>query len=488
MNYMKILLINPPVFNDIGRVLADTPPLGLLYLAAFLEKNGYSDVKVIDADIARLNWQDLKDLLIKEKPDIVGITGPSFVVPALIKTAEIVRNNLTNCLIIAGGFGPTKETEKVLKGTNQVIDFVVMGEGEKTLLELVKKIESGSKDFKDINGLAYLDETNNLIITQAREVIKDLDSLPWPAYHLLYPGFSKYGGMHAKYKEMGRPNATMIASRGCPHRCTFCSLGTRMYRARNPKDIVAEMEFYKNKFQVKSIQLYDDEFIGLSPKQSEWIKEICDEIIKKGLHKSLAFLVQGRCSQFVDLETLKKMKEANFVWIWWGVESGSQKVLDSIKKDIKIENVIKDFALAKEANIKSLMFIMIGFPGEIPADIKLTAELIKKVKPDHIRIHIVTPYPGSELRKYLEEHNLLETTDCYKFNTRRDVIHHTKEMTAQEIKKYYQMLIFRFENGYWYFIKFLAKSLITIDGWKKLLKRIKMMINYFFNWLKVNFS
>ncbi len=485
---MKILFINPPVFNDIGRVLADTPPLGLLYLAAYCEQNGYPETKIIDADAAKLTWSQLEEVFIKEKPDIVGITGPSLVIPALIKTAELARKNLPGGKIITGGFGSTKEPEKVLKLGNFAVDFIVMGEGEITFLELLKKIESGANDFSEISGISYLDNNKNLVTTSQRDYIKDLDSIPWPAYHLLYPEFSRYGGMHAKYKEMGSPNAVMVASRGCPHRCLFCSLGSRMYRYRDPKKVVDEMESYLDRFQVKSIQLYDDEFIGLSPKQNEWIEELCNEIISRGLNKKLSFLVQGRCSQFVELETLKKMREANIVWVWWGVESGSQKVLDLIKKDIKVENVIKDFYLAKMAGIKSLMFIMIGFPGETPADIKLTAKLIKKVKPDEVRIHIVTPYPGSEMRKYLEENNLLETTEYYKFDTRNNVIHHTKEMTAEEIKKYYRMLIFRFENGYWYFIKFFAKSLLTIDGWKKLIKRIRMFFEYIFNWSKINIS
>ncbi|MFA5029376.1 MAG: radical SAM protein [Patescibacteria group bacterium] len=482
---MKIILINPPVCNDIGHKLADTPPLGLLYLASFLEKNGYREVKVVDADVALMSWPALRDFLIKEKPEIVGLSGASLVLPALIKTAQLAKEALPGVITIAGGFGPTKEPEKVLRDSSGSIDFIVRGEGEVTLLEMVKQIESREKRYNQIKGLAYLDQ-NNLVITESREAVRDLDSLPWPAYHLLEQKFSDYGGMHARYKEMGRPNAVMIAARGCPHRCTFCSLGSRLYRQRNPRDVVDEMESYVKKFQAKSIQLYDDEFVGLSPKQNEWINQICDEIIRRDLDKKLSFLVQGRCSQFVDLKTLQKMRQANFRWIWWGVESGSQKVLDLIKKDLKIENVIRDFSLAKQAGIKSLMFIMVGFPGETPADIKMTAALVKKIKPDDIAIHIVTPYPGSEMRKYLEENNLLETTDYYKFNTRRDVIHHTQEMTAEEIKKYFHLLVFRFSNGHWYFIKFFFKSLTTIDGWKKLFKRIKMAFSYFSSWFKIN--
>jgi len=482
---MKILLINPPVFNDIGEILSHTPPLSLMALAAFVEKNGYPDVRVIDADLAQLTWQNLRDLLIKEKPDIVGITGPSFVLPALFKTAEITREALPDCTIVTGGFGSTKEPEKVLESVNRAVDFIVMDEGEITFLELIKRIESKSKDFSNINGLAYLDKSSKLIITQPRDYIRDLDSLPWPAYHLLEPDFSKYRGMHAHYKEMPCPTGILFASRGCPHRCTFCSLGSKMYRVRSPKDVVNEMEFLKNKFGLKSIQVYDDEFLGMSSQQNRWVEELCDEIIKKGLNHKLTFLVQGRCSQFVELETLKKMRQAGFVWIWWGVESGSQKILDFIKKDIKVENVIRDFDLAKQAGIKSMMFIMVGFPGETKADIKLTAKLIRQVKPNQVRIHILSPYPGSELRKYLEEHNLLETTDYYKFDSRRNVIHHTKEMTAEEIKKNFRLLVFRFENGYWYFVKFMAKSLLSFDGWKKLFKRAGLTIGYFWDWFKM---
>ncbi len=176
------------------------------------------------------------------------------------------------------------------------------------------------------------------------------------------------------------------------------------------------------------------------------------------------------------------MRAAGIAWVAWGVESGSQKILDSIKKDIKVENVIKDFALTKKAGIKSLAFMMLGFPGETPADINLTARLVKKIKPEITRFHIVTPYPGSELRKYLDECNLLETTDDYKFDTRINVIHHTKEMTAEEIKKYYKLLVFRFENSRWYYVKFLAKSLISVDGWKKLLKRSGIIRDYLLGW------
>ena len=484
---MKIVLINPPIWNDLGKVLASTPPLGLLFLAGYLEKNNYSDIKVVDADALKMTWQDLEDLFKKEQPDIVGVTGPSFVLPALFKTVELVKKILPKTKIITGGYGSTVEPEKVLKHKNGLIDFIVMNEGEITFLELVKAIESKQKDFNKINGLAYL-EKNKAIFTQKRDFIMDLDSIPWPAYHFLTPGLLEYRGLHADYKEMPRPHGILFASRGCPHRCAFCSLGRKIYRARSPKDIVDEMEFYKNKFGIRSIQVYDDELIGMSPQQNKWITELCNEIISRGLNKKMTFLGQGRCSRYIKLETLKKMRQAGFVWIWWGVESGSQKILDFITKDIKVENVYRTFDLAKKAGLKSMMFIMVGFPKETQADIKLTAKIIKEVKPDEVRIHIVSPYPGSKLREYFEEHNLLETDDYYRFDSRKNVIHHTDEMTAGEIKKNFRLLVFRFENGYWYFIKFFIKSLLSLDGWKKLGKRAHILIEYFSGWVKISSS
>ncbi len=483
---MKILLVIPPVFNDIGRVLSGAPPLSLLYLASYLEKNGYKEIEIIDADKAMITWNELGILFSEKKPDIVGITGASVIMPAIIKTAEVARKSLPNAKIIVGGFAASSEPEKILRSSNKAVDVVVNGEGELTLLELVQKTEKNIKIYNEVKGISYLDEKGKFITTERREYIKDLNSIPWPAYHFLNTEFLSYIGMPANYKEMKRPTAVMLTSRGCPHRCAFCSLGSKMYRERNIKDVVDEIEFYKNKYGINSIQLYDDEFVGMSHKQNERVEAICDEIINRGLNKKLSFLVQGRCSQYINLKTLEKMREANIVWMWWGVESGSQKILDFIKKDIKVENIIKDFYLARKAGIKSMMFIMTGFPKETPADIKLTANLIKKVKPDQVRIHINSPYPGSELRKYLEERNLIDCHDYYKFDTRLTVNHHTEEMTSEEIKKYYKMLVFRFENGYWHFLGFLVLSLLKIDGWKKLFGRLKMASSLIFSWLKIN--
>lgn len=489
---MKILLINPSAYADNGKSKTTSPPISLLYLAAYLEKNGYTDTKVVDTDKQKFTWQDVRELFLKEKPDVVGIGGTSIYMPSTIKTAQIAKEVLPNCLVVAGGYGPSNEPEKVLR--TQAVDFVIIGEGEETLLELVKAWEVNQCESPDdINGISFINQAGEIVFTKKRDYIKDLDSLPLPAYHLLTPEFSAYPGTPLdpkKFYEMKKPIVTVLASRGCPHRCVFCSLGSKMYRQRSPKKVVDEIELYKNKFGVKSVAIYDDEFIGMSPQQNEWVKEICEEIIKRNL--GLRLLTEGRCSQFLELEILKKMKEAGFAWLWLGVESGSQRLLDEvIHKDIKIENVYRAFALAKEAGLKTLMFLMVGFPTETLGDIKSTIKLVKKIKPDLASIKIVAPYPGTELRRYLEAHNLLENklenwSDYHKLTTDRYVNHHTQEMTAEEIRKYHRLLMFKFGHERWYFIKFGLKSLTTLDGWKKIFKRIKIVIENLSNYQKIN--
>ncbi|MFA5022536.1 MAG: radical SAM protein [Patescibacteria group bacterium] len=475
---MKVLLVNPPLCN-FRKSSAHSMPMGLLYLAAVLERDGY-EAKVIDADALKLTWEKLRERLKAENPNLVGITSTSLSWPAMTETARICKEVLPNSKIIVGGFGATLEPERALNDCAE-IDFVCLGEGEKTIIDLVKALES-NLPIREVKGLVIRDG-NGLLRTEKQETIMDLDTIPPPAYHLLEPGFESYSGVHGDYQGIEPPSIVMFASRGCPHRCIFCSLGSKVVRSRSPKKVVDEIEFYKNKFKVKSVLIYDDEFIGMSTMQNKWILDICDEIIKRG-HDDLGYLVEGRCSQFVDLAVLKRMKEAGIKWVWWGVESGSQKVLDSIKKDITIANIKRTFALTRQAGLKSLMFIMTGFPEETEEDVKKTADLLAEVKPDKCRIHIVTPMPGSELFRILNEQKLIDEYDFLEYNMRGRAVHHTKYFSQEEIKKNYEMLKFRFEEGHKKFIKVFFTSFLSVKGLKKIPRRIKKVFVYGLKWLK----
>jgi len=478
---LKVFLINPPIHNFLGDCRGNTTPLGLMYLAAVLEKAGYQP-KILDAESAMLNWEELTEKIKQENPDIIGIGGTSLGLPALYKTVEICQRVAPQAKIITGGSGTTFEPNKILKNL-PAVEVVVMGEGEKTILELMNYFE-GKKNLKEIKGIAYRNN-NEIVINQPQEFIEDLNSLPLPAYHLLEPTFLAYTGTHHAEETYGikTPNAVIMASRGCPHRCIFCSNGQVKNRRRDPQKVVDEIEFCL-KLGAKSFQFYDDEFVGTNPTQNRWIEAICDEIIKRKLNH-IAYIVQGRCSPFVELKTLKKMKEAGFVWIWWGVESGSQKVLDRIKKDTTIKDIKNSFQLAKEAGIKSLMFIMVGLPGETEEDVLQTGKLIEEIKPDQVRFHITTPFPGSAIWEELKVKNQIEDYDFLHYNTRGKAVHHTDTMSAAKIEEAFRLLVWRYESKKINFVKMFFRSFLSFKEFKKLPTRIRKVLVFVPRWLKI---
>lgn len=481
---MKILFINPPLHNFLGGCHSETTPLGLMYLAAILEKNNHES-KVLDAERLLLNWEDLAAKVKIENPDVIGIGGMTLGAPAILKTASVCKNALPAAKIIIGGAGPTFEPERMLK-EEAGIDLVVRFEAENTILEIVDYFLN-KKDLKDIKGIAYRDG-EQIIINPPADYVKDLDTIPLPAYHLLEPNFSDYSGMHRgfAYYGMEMPNAVIMASRGCPHRCVFCSNHKTPNRRREPKKIVDEIEFCL-KLGAKSIQFYDDEFIGTSPIQNEWVEQICDEIIKRNLHH-LSYLVQGRCSKFIRLETLKKMKAAGFKWVWWGVESGSQKMLDIMKKDTTIFDIKNTFKIAREAGLKSLMFIIIGLPGETKEDVYQTGKLIEEVKPDQVRFHIITPFPGSDLWDTLKAKNQIEDYNFLHYNTRFSAVHHTDELTSKEIEDLYKMMVLRYESNKKNLFKVMLKSFYQPSEWKNLLPRLKKAWQIIPQWVKIRLT
>ncbi|MCX6796610.1 MAG: radical SAM protein, partial [Candidatus Falkowbacteria bacterium] len=390
---MKILFINPPSNNFTGKTSTNSPVLGVLYLATILYEHGH-DANVLDADRLELTWDQLIERLKNEKPDVIGLSSTTLSMPVLNKTAEICKQTLPNAWVLVGGFGPTLEPDKTL-ADSKFIDIVCMGECEITIVDLIKCLEN-KDDLKSVRGIVFRDAENKIVKNEPGEIVQDLDTLPMPDYKLLEPSFSHYDGVHGEFEGILMPNAVMMGSRGCPHRCIFCCNAQKIPRFRSPRKIVDEIEFYKKEFKVKSVQLYDNEFIGMTMAQNKWIMEICDEIIKRGLN-DLGYICQGRCSKFVTTEVLEKMYQAGFRWIWWGVEAGSQRILDRIQKDLRIEDVKHVFAITKKIGIKSSMFIMVGLPDETEEDIRLSSKLIKEVKPDKLRIHITTPLPGSKL-------------------------------------------------------------------------------------------
>ncbi|MFA6525940.1 MAG: radical SAM protein [Candidatus Buchananbacteria bacterium] len=473
---MKVLFINPPGWNLSGQHDTMHPVLGIMYLATILDRAGY-DSKVIDAEALVWTWDQLARRIAEEKPDVIGLTSTTLAMPALYKTAEVCRQALPNVKILAGGYGPTLEPEKTLNEC-RAIDIACLRESEISLVELIKCLEVGG-DLSAVKGIAYRNEAGMPVRNELQRYVEDLDSIPFPDYNLLEPSFSSFKGMHGEYDEISSPNAMVLGSRGCPHRCIFCCCNTgSIPRFRSPKNIADEIEMYKKDLKVKSIFFDDNEFIGMTPGQNKWVSEICDEIIKRGLD-DLRYICVGRCSKFVELGTLKKMHQAGFRWIFLGVESGSQKILNRIQKDLTINDIKYTFNIVKQSGLKSLMFIMTGFPDETKEDFNLTCKIIDEAKPDRVSIHIATPMPGSKLCAELSANGQIDTFDYSLYNSRGKAVHHTNTMTSAQIRAGYQYLLFRYELGLWRSFLHISKLLISNPKYfGRVFDRIKTLFSF----------
>lgn len=380
---VKVLLINPPVTSIYG----GTPPYGLMYIASVLEKNG---IKVEIFNRNDLDYKQYKLALLnhitKNLPDIVGFTCYLGDVADVKEMCLEIKKISSDIKIVVGGFHPSMFPQQFQGFAN----YVVIGEGEITMLEFTKALES-KKEISNVNGLAILGK--NMKLTPPRE-LTDLQTLPFPAYHLVDMNF------YTKVTD-GRLRGVLIncgalfTSRGCPFKCTFCPtthyLGLNQ-RLRNPQDVVNEIEFLINEYDLNGIYFLDETFT-LNKKH---VTEICDELIKRKLD-----VVWG-CETRANLlgeGLLKKMKMAGCIQIDFGVESGSQRILNLLKKGITIEQVKNTFMLCRKNGIRTFANYLTNIPDETVEERNRTIEFANELKANRFTYNIFVPYPGTKLNE-----------------------------------------------------------------------------------------
>jgi radical SAM superfamily enzyme YgiQ (UPF0313 family) len=375
---MKVLLINPPTFQE---EKPSIPPLGLAYIAGVLRKSLF-EVDVIDFDLERDKFENFERIIDKIAPDILGIGALTLQVENAYTIARIVKEKFSETLIIIGGPHPSSLPERTLKEANGNIDIVVIGEGEYTFLEIVKR-----RNLEDIQGIIY-QKNGTIFKNDLRPPISDLDELPMPARDLL--PLTKYKGWGPLKKQ---PTTHLITSRGCPFDCIFCSeksvFGNR-YRKRSPKRIVDEIEYLIKTYGMNELAFYDDLFT-LNKKH---VLNICKEIQARKIQ--IEWKTLSRVNT-IDYEMLQAMKSAGCWLISYGFESGSQKILDNIRKKQTIEQGLKAAELTKKAGIKFFGFFMLGNIGETEKTVCQTIQLAQKIRPDYFQFTIVRPDPGSFL-------------------------------------------------------------------------------------------
>jgi anaerobic magnesium-protoporphyrin IX monomethyl ester cyclase len=417
---MRIILINPPMWNEYGTPLNFNQGTGLTYLAAVLRNN--HEIKVIDADALQMTYPALEQLIIseKQKPDVVMVTATTLSYPSMIRTVQISKKHGIRTII--GGPHATALPERSLKETGA--DIVIVGEGE------------------DVIENAVSSTSNSTIITGTQP---DLDRLPFPARDLAQPriGTQSYIGNEPR---LISPEAVITSMRGCPHRCIFCShpvYRPKKTRRRNPASIVDEIELLKKEHGIRSIFFYDDEWIGQSHAQNNWIIDVCDEIINRG-HNDILYKTQGRCSEtFVTPEVLDAMWAANFRFIMLGCESGSDEVLKQNKKDTTVADIVHTVNSLHQKRISVWTFWMVGMPYATVKDEQMTQDLISRLAPqiDHVpQVTICSPLPGSEMWDLYEKNGWLTTQDFSKYNQYNITFNNPWE-TADEISAWRSTLI-----------------------------------------------
>lgn len=386
---MKVLLIYPPNENmlttNVPSVVEEEkgfyPPLGLMYVAAYAEANTEHEVEFLDAQVKRMNHAMIEQEIKRIKPDIVGIQAMTFTLIDVLLTAKTIKRVNKEIKVVLGGPHVNIYPEETVAFPE--VDYIILGEGEVTFTDLIQNIENTQK-LKEIKGIIYK-EGKKIINTGSRDLMNNLDSIPFPARHLT--SYHEYHSLLAKRS----PITTMITSRGCPYKCIFCDrphLGKK-FRARSAKNVVDEMEECV-RMGIEEFFLYDDTFSV----DSQRVFNICDEILNRGL--KIGWDIRTRVDN-VSNDLLKKLKEAGCERIHYGVESGNPEVLKVLRKGITIEQVRNAFEMTRNIGIETLAYFMIGLPGETRAQILETINFAKKLDPDFVQFSVTTPYPATLL-------------------------------------------------------------------------------------------
>lgn len=407
---MKILLINPPRTYYPG----SAPPtgglsLGLLYIAAGLDKAGY-EVKILDALIdgspsrrqgdaehVGMPWDKIREEVRQSQPDMVGITCPfSAQADDAVKVAQIVKEISPEIPVIVGGSHASAMPTQFLKEAGS-IDIVVRGEGEQTMLDIVEHY-LGTKEMPEIKGIAYRRD-GELILNPARDFITYLDELPLPAYHLI--DMEKYlnpGRLRYRAPKFVR-EIPMITSRGCPFNCVFCSIHLHMgkkWRAHSPEYVIAHIDYLINKYGVQHIHFEDDN-LNLDPKRFE---HILDGLSDKGL-KITWDVPNGIRADKLSPRLLTKMKQTGCTKLTIGVESGDQAVLSGIiDKHLRLKDVVETAKICRRVGIELEAFYVIGFPGEKRENMERTIDFGLKLQKNYgvsMDVLVATPLYGTRL-------------------------------------------------------------------------------------------
>jgi len=371
-------------------------PSNMAYIASALRDEGH-DVTIYSQDVYHYPEEHLTEYIDKNDFDVIGlgIIGGYYQYQKMIKISKAIKKAKKKPIYIMGGHGPSPEPEYFLRLTSA--DYVVVGEGEITIVDLLENLDSPEK----VDGIAFINDNDEYIQTKPRDLIKDIDNISYPAYDL-FP-IDHYALLHtAGFKKTDRSMA-MLSGRGCPFTCNFCFRLSKGFRPRSTESIVEEIKYLKWKYDISAIY-FADELIMSSKKRTI---EICEAFIKEKL--DIRWYCNGRLN-FATPEVLKVMKKAGCSYLNYGIESIDNQALKNMNKHLTVEQIIPGIENTLKEGITPGLNVIFGNIGETKEILKKGVEFLKKYNTGYEMrsIRPVTPYPGSPLYYYAIEKGLLK--------------------------------------------------------------------------------
>jgi len=424
---MDILCIVPPFnYGSLDSIKSKCPNLGIGTLAAVLEEKEY-DVKITDCFGLELTKKEIIENIREQGPNLILIGAVTANFSISMEILQAAKKINPNVVTIMGGPHVSVNPESSSKELG-IIDYIVIGEAEETISELVDFVK-GKNDLKkeEIKGIMYIDSDKKIVKTPERDVVKNIDELPIPAYHLFpMEKYHSYGWLN-----LGRKFTTMITSRGCPFKCNFCqsSIQAKYWRQRSAENVFKEIKTLYDKYDIRHIYFQDDEFCV----NHRRIIDLCEKIVDAKM--DLAWECLTRVNHMDD-ELLSAMKRGGCRSILFGVETGYEEGLKKINKPINLQQVIDAVKMTQKHGIMVKAAYILGFPWEGKEEIKKTIKFAKKVNSEIAFFNILNPYPGTPIYDQVIENNLFEQPE----NLDGHILHggdpllKTLKLTAEELR------------------------------------------------------
>jgi len=400
-------------------------PFFLAYATALLKNEG-KDALLVDAIAERLGEKEVEERIKEYAPDLLVIetATPSF--DNDLRIAKEIRGKIHNLKVALCGAHSGVFVTEVLTDC-RFIDYILIGEYEYTLLELMNCLEEDKGGMGSVSGLAYRQD-GPVIINSPRKTLENLDLLPWPERE----GLPIYN-YNDNFADLPMPNVQMWSTRGCPFKCSFCLWPQAIYkehkyRKRNPAAVADEMEYLVKNFDFKAVYFDDDIFNA----EKSHVVGICDEITRRKIKVPWAVMARA---DLMDKDLLAILSHAGLYACKYGIESADPKVLEKCGKNIDLIRVREVIKLTKELGIKVHLTFCLGLPGERKESISKTADFIKAVQPDSLQVSFATPFPGTEYYKYMIDKGFLLSENWADYDGNQGCVFRTDELTSLDLER-----------------------------------------------------